>query len=58
MTSREQRAALLGADVIEQIRDRVDLAPAPGPDVIDDLRRILTRPANREPAPVPAPRAA
>ncbi|MEE4489376.1 hypothetical protein [Streptomyces sp. BE230] len=58
MTPREQRAALLGEDVITQIHDRVALAPAPGPDVTDDLRRILTRPASRTTATVPAPRAA
>lgn len=58
MTPREQRAALLGEDVIAQIHDRVALAPAPGPDVIDELRRILTRPAGRTTTTVPVPRAA
>lgn len=58
MTPREERAALLGTDVITQIHDRVALAPAPGPDIADDLRRILTRPAGRTTTTVPVPRAA
>lgn len=44
MTAAERRA-LLGDVVIAQIHERVDEAPEPGPEVIDDLRRILTRPA-------------
>lgn len=57
MTPREERLKLLGADVITQIRDRVALAPVPTAAVVDDLRRIVTRPAAPT-ATVPTPRAA
>lgn len=56
--TRAERLALLGTDVVEQIHQRVALAPAPTADVVDDLRRILTRPASREQTSVPAPQAA
>lgn len=52
MTAAERRA-LLGDDVIEHIAGEVDDAPAPGPEVLDALRPILTRPAREIPA-VPA----
>ncbi|MGI3230602.1 hypothetical protein ACRJ4B_49960 [Streptomyces sp. GTA36] len=44
MTPAERRL-LLGDDVIAHIQEQVDAAPAPPPHVIDELRRILTRPA-------------
>jgi len=49
-----QRRALLGDAVIEHIHELVAAAPEPSPEVIDKLRRILTRPAGRiaETAPV------
>ncbi|MFD9651751.1 hypothetical protein [Streptomyces mirabilis] len=43
----EERRALLGDAVIAQIHERVAAAPEPSPEVIDKLRRILTRPAGR-----------
>ncbi|KMS79063.1 hypothetical protein ACH49_13455 [Streptomyces leeuwenhoekii] len=42
--TREERRALLGDDVIAQIHERVAETPMPGPEVVDDLRRILARP--------------
>jgi hypothetical protein len=44
MTAAERRR-LLGERVIEHIHEQVAAAPEPGPDVIADLRRILTNPA-------------
>jgi hypothetical protein len=45
--TREQRRSLLGDAVIAQIHERVAQAPAPGSEVIDELRPILARPAGR-----------
>lgn len=42
-----ERRALLGDAVIEHIHELVDAAPEPSPEVIDKLRRVLTRPAVR-----------
>lgn len=53
-----ERRALLGDKVIEHIHECVAAAPEPPPEVIDYLRRILTRPANRTPQTRPADRAA
>jgi hypothetical protein len=49
-----ERRALLGDAVIAQIHERVAAAPEASPELIDKLRRILTRPAGRtaETAPV------
>lgn len=44
----DERRALLGDDVIAHIHALVDAAPEPSPEVIDKLRRILTRPAGRD----------
>ncbi|MFD5058212.1 hypothetical protein [Streptomyces sp. NPDC058394] len=55
--TREQRRALLGDDVVEQIHQRIDEAPAAPDDAIEALRRIFARPATRS-QPVPARRAA
>jgi hypothetical protein len=41
----EERRRLLGDDVIAHIHSGVEAAPAPPPHVIEELRRILTRPA-------------
>lgn len=46
MTAAERRR-LLGDDVIADIHRQVDEAPEASPELIDDLRRILTRPAAR-----------
>jgi len=42
-----ERRRLLGDAVIADIHRQVAEAPEPTPDVIDALRRILTRPAAR-----------
>jgi hypothetical protein len=57
MTAAERRA-LLGDEVISHIHECVAAAPEPEPEVIDYLRRILTRPANRTPQSRPAADAA
>lgn len=58
MTPAEQRRALLGDDVIEQIRERVKLAPDPSPELVEELRRIFTNPGGSTPEPRPAADAA
>jgi hypothetical protein len=40
----EERRALLGDDVIAHIREVVDAAPEPTPELVEELRRFL-RPA-------------
>lgn len=52
------RRALLGDDVIAQIRERVAATPEPPADVIDALRPIFSRPARRVTDRVPAADAA
>lgn len=42
-----ERRRLLGDDVIADIHRQVAEAPEPTPELIDHLRRILTRPAAR-----------
>lgn len=42
-----ERRRLLGDDVIADIDRQVAEAPEASPDLIEDLRRILTRPAAR-----------
>ena len=39
--TREERLAILGADVIAHIREVVDAAPEPTPELVDELRRLL-----------------
>lgn len=55
MTPAERRAAerraLLGDDVIAHIRELVDAAPEPTPEVVDRLRRIFTQPLAVKPTP-------
>jgi hypothetical protein len=57
--TREQRRALLGDDVIAAIHARVAQAPEPPDEVVEELRRILARPARPVPMPAaqPAPAA-
>lgn len=43
--TREERHALLGPDVLAEIRERVAQAPEPSDEVVEKLRRIMTRPA-------------
>lgn len=44
-----ERRRILGDDVIADIDRQVAEAPEASPDLIEDLRRILTRPAGRSP---------
>ncbi|MFC8267754.1 hypothetical protein ACFUIZ_18785 [Streptomyces cinereoruber] len=48
---RERHRQLLGDDVIEHIRAVVAAAPPPSPELIDQLRRVFSRPAGEIPAP-------
>jgi hypothetical protein len=45
--TREERRALLGDEVIERIREEVEAAPEPGPELISRLRLILAPAAAR-----------
>lgn len=56
--TREERRALLGDDVIAAIHERVKLAPEPSPELVEELRRILTRPGGTVPKARPAADAA
>lgn len=47
--TREERHALLGPDVVAAIHERVKLAPEPSPELVEELRRIITRPAGPVP---------
>lgn len=49
-----ERRALLGDDVIAQIRERVAATPQAPADVLDTIRPILARPARRVTERVPA----
>ncbi|NUS79129.1 MAG: hypothetical protein HOV70_23420 [Streptomyces sp.] len=52
--TREKRHALLGADVLAEIRERVAEAPDPTDELVEELRRIMTRPAGLVPQAAPA----
>lgn len=56
--TREERHALLGPEVVAAIHDRVQLAPEPSPELVDELRRIITRPGGPVPQSRPAADAA
>lgn len=45
--TREERRRLLGDTTVAEIHARVSEAPPAPPELIDALRRILTRPASR-----------
>lgn len=47
--TREERHALLGPDILAEIRERVAQAPEPSDEVVEKLRRIMTRPTNLVP---------
>lgn len=47
--TREERRALLGDDVIKHIHARVQEAPEPSAELVEELRRIMTRPAHHVP---------
>lgn len=56
--TREERLALLGPEIIAHIHARVAEAPEPDDELVEKLRRIMTRPAGHVPAPRPAADAA
>lgn len=49
--TREERRAILGDSVVAAIRERVKAAPDPSPELVEELRRIMTRPGGDVPAP-------
>ncbi|GAA3957229.1 hypothetical protein GCM10022384_07850 [Streptomyces marokkonensis] len=51
--TREERHALLGDAVIAEIHERVAQAPEPTDELVEKLRRIMTRPAGLVPQAVP-----
>lgn len=51
--TREERRAILGDAVVAAIRERVKAAPDPTPELVEELRRIMTRPGGTVPAPRP-----
>lgn len=53
--TREERHAILGADVIAHIDALVDAAPEPTPEVVERLRRIFTNPLGLVHAPSERP---
>jgi hypothetical protein len=52
--TREERLAILGPKTVAAIKARVALAPEPTDELVDELRRIMTNPGGRIPAPRPA----
>lgn len=52
--TREERRALLGDEAIAHIRELVKAAPDPSPELVEELRLIMTRPGGSVPAPRPA----
>lgn len=53
-----ERQALLGDEILAHIDALVEAAPEPSPEVVEHLRRIMTRPAGAIPEPRPAADAA
>lgn len=49
-----ERRAILGDEILAHIDALVEAAPEPSPEVVDHLRRIMTRPAGEIPEPKPA----
>jgi hypothetical protein len=43
--TREERLALLGPEIVAHIHEVVDASPPPSPELVEELRRIMTRPA-------------
>lgn len=52
--TREEHRAILGDEVLAHIDALVEAAPEPSPEVVEKLRRIMTRPAGAIPDPRPA----
>ena len=51
---REECLRILGAETAAKIRARVAQAPDPSDDLVEELRRIMTRPAGEVPSRAPA----
>ncbi|MFG2473551.1 hypothetical protein [Streptomyces fagopyri] len=49
--TREERRRILGAEIIAHIHELVAEAPEPPAEVVEKLRRIMTRPGGEIPAP-------
>ncbi|MFF7260670.1 hypothetical protein ACFZCL_10350 [Streptomyces sp. NPDC008159] len=47
--TREERRAILGDELVAKIRKRVQEAPDPSPELVEELRRIMTRPGGAIP---------
>lgn len=47
--NREERRRILGDEVIAAIRQRVAEAPDPSPELVEELRRIMTNPGGSVP---------
>jgi hypothetical protein len=56
--TREERLKILGPETVAAIRARVALAPEPTDELVEELRRIMTRPAGPIPEARPAADAA
>jgi hypothetical protein len=52
--TREERLAILGAEVVAHIHARVAAAPEPSDELVEELRRIMTNPAGLIPKARPA----
>lgn len=48
--SPEERAAILGPEVLAEIQQRVDAAPTPPDELLAELRGIFGRPIPSQPA--------
>jgi hypothetical protein len=53
-----ERLAVLGPETVAKIRARVKKAPEPSDELVEELRRIMTRPAGPVPQRTPAADAA
>lgn len=52
--TRAERHALLSPELLAEIKQRVAEAPEPTPELVEELRRIMTRPAGSVPQARPA----
>lgn len=50
----EERRAILGDAIIDHINEVIDAAPDPTPELVEELRRIIARPARDVSRPRPA----
>lgn len=49
--TREERLAILGPETVAAIHARVQLAPEPTDELVEELRRIMTNPGGQVPRP-------